>query len=34
VDYTGLIIGVILGPLFLLFLLLDEAEMGLKVFTV
>ena len=33
-DYTGLIIGVILGPLFLLFLLLDEAEMGLKVFTV
>jgi hypothetical protein len=33
-DYMGLIIGVILAPVFLLFAWLDEAEMGLKVFTV
>ena len=34
VDPTGLIIAVILGPVFLLFILLGEAEMGLKVFIV
>ena len=33
-DPTGLIIGVILAPVFLLFILLGDAEMGLKVFVV
>jgi len=34
VDPTGLIIGVILAPVFLLFIWLGKAEMGLKVFIV
>jgi hypothetical protein len=34
VDPTGLIIGVILAPVFLLFILLGKAEMGMKVFIV
>lgn len=34
VDPTGLIIAVILGPLFLLFLWLGKAEIGLTVFIV
>ena len=34
VDPTGLIIAVILGPVFLLFLWLGKADMGLTVFNV
>ena len=33
-DPTGLIIGVILGPLFLLFIWLGKADIGLTVFVV